>query len=147
MIADGSSTLGESLDNLTNSRHHPFGACIGSFLFREIAGIRSDPEGPGFEKVIIHPVLGNLVWARARYDSIHGPIISDWKREANRFALRVSIPANTTATVNLPTKSAEAITESGKPLDQSPGVKFQRIEGDHAVVVIGSGEYSFAVQL
>jgi len=115
-------------------------------LFREIAGIRADPSGPGFEKVIIRPVFGNLTWATARYDSIRGPIDSDWKREANRLALRVSIPVNTTATVYLPAKTAEAITENGKPLAQAPGVKFLRIEGNHALVSIESGEYSFAVQ-
>jgi alpha-L-rhamnosidase len=53
---------------------------------------------------------------------------------------------NTTATVYLPAKSAEAITESGKPLAQAPGVKFLRIEGNHALVSIESGEYWFAVQ-
>jgi alpha-L-rhamnosidase len=137
--------MGEALDNISGSRHHPFGACIGSFLFREIAGIRADPSGPGFEKVIIRPVLGNLAWARARYDSIRGPIVSDWKREANRLALRVSIPVNTTATVYLPAESAAEISESGKPLAQALGVKFLRIEGNHALVTIDSGEYSFAV--
>jgi alpha-L-rhamnosidase len=147
MIADGWSTMGESLDNIAGSRHHPFGSCIGSFLFREIAGVRTDPSGPGFEKIIIHPVLGNLAWARAKYDSIRGPIVSEWKREANRFALRVKIPANTTATVYLPAKSPDVITESGRPLAEARGVKFLQIGGNHAVVVIVSGEYSFVVQL
>lgn len=146
MIADGWSTMGESLDSIAGSRHHPFGACIGSFLFREIGGIRPDPAGPGFQKVIINPVPGNLAWAKARYDSIHGPIVSDWKREADRFELRVGIPANTTATVYLPTDSVGAITEGGKPLAQAPGARFLRIEGNHLLVAVGSGEYSFAVQ-
>jgi alpha-L-rhamnosidase len=146
MIGDGYSTMGESLEGNSGSRHHPFGACIGSFLFREIAGIRTDPAGPGFQKIVIRPVLGNLAWARARYDSIRGPITTDWKRQANRFELRVSIPANTTATVYLPAKGPEVITESGKPLTQAAGVKFLRMEGSRAMVAIDSGEYSFTVQ-
>jgi alpha-L-rhamnosidase len=152
MIADGWSTLGESVENIAGSdtggasRFHPFGACIGSFLFREIAGIRTDPSGPGFERIVIRPVLGNLAWARATYDSMHGPITSDWKREADRFILRVSIPANTTATVYLPAQNPGMIAESGKPLAQAPGVKFLRIEGNHALVAIDSGEYIFMVQ-
>jgi alpha-L-rhamnosidase len=138
--------VGESLEGNSGSRHHPFGACIGSFLFREIAGIRTDPSGPGFEKIIIRPVLGNLSWARARYDSIRGPIASDWKRSANRFELRVTIPANTTATIYLPAKSPGLITEGGKPLAQAPGVKFLRMEGSRALISIESGQYAFAVQ-
>ncbi len=151
MIADGSSTVGESLESITgsdtggSSRHHPFGACIGSFLFREIAGLRTDPSRPGFEKIIIRPVFGNLAWARAKYYSIRGPIASDWKLEANRFDLRVKIPPNTTATVYLPAKGSDMITESGKPLAQAAGVKFLRIEGNHTLVAIESGEYSFVV--
>jgi alpha-L-rhamnosidase len=58
----------------------------------------------------------------------------------------VSIPANTTATVYLPAKSPDAITESGKPVAQAPGVKLLRPEGNHILVAIDSGEYSFAVQ-
>jgi alpha-L-rhamnosidase len=146
MIADGWSTMGESLDNISGSRHHPFGACLGSFLFLKIAGIRADPAGPGFEKVIIRPVRGDLTRAQARYDSIRGPIASDWERETNRFALHVSIPVNTTAIVYLPAKNAEAITESGKPLTQASNVKFLRVEGKYAVVAINSGDYSFTVQ-
>jgi alpha-L-rhamnosidase len=146
MIADGYSTMGESLEGNSGSRHHPFGACIGSFLFREIAGIRTDPGGPGFEKIIIRPVLGNLAWARARYDSIRGAIASDWKRDADGFKLRVRIPPNTTATVYLPAGSQDAITESGNPLAQAPGVKFLRLESGRALVAIDSGQYSFAVK-
>jgi alpha-L-rhamnosidase len=146
MIADGYSTMGESLEGNSGSRHHPFGACIGSYLFREIAGIRTDPSGPGFEKIVIRPVRGNLTWARARYDSIRGPITSDWKRTANRFEIRVSIPPNTTATVYLPAKSSQVITESGKPLAQAQGAKFLRIDGNQALVAIDSGEYAFVVQ-
>lgn len=153
MISDGGSTLSESVtngmggDTGDNSRFHPFGACIGSFLFREIGGIRNDPDGPqGFQNIVIRPVTGNLSWARARYDSIRGPITSHWKRQGNRFELDVSIPANTTATVYLPAKSAGSISESGQSLGHARGVRFLRIEDNHALVTIGSGEYSFAVQ-
>ncbi len=145
MIADGNSTMGESLDGKAGSRHHPFGACIGSFLFREIAGIRSDPSAPGFQRIVIRPVPGNLTWAKAKYESIHGSIVSDWKRESGRFMFDVAIPANTTATVYLPTNTTEAITESGRPLDQVPEVRLLRVEGNQAVVGVGSGKYSFVV--
>ena len=146
MIADGYSVMGESLTGDSGSRHHPFGACIGSYLFREIAGIRTDLSGTGFEKIMIHPVLGNLDWARASYDSIRGPITSAWKRSAKGFELRVGIPANTSATVELPAKGPDSITESGKPLAQAVGVKFVRMEGNRAVLAIDSGDYRFLVQ-
>ena len=55
-----------------------------------------------------------------------------------------TIPANTTATVLVPAKSAGAITESGKPLAKAPGVKFLRMEGDRAVLEVEAGSYRFA---
>jgi alpha-L-rhamnosidase len=58
----------------------------------------------------------------------------------------VSIPPNTTATVYLPAKSSQVITESGKPLAQAQGAKFLRIDGNQALVAIDSGEYAFVVQ-
>lgn len=52
-------------------------------------------------------------------------------------------PANTTATVLVPAKSAGAITESGKPLAEAPGVKLVGMEGDCAVLEVEVGSYRF----
>ncbi|MCX6909134.1 MAG: hypothetical protein NTY01_13980, partial [Verrucomicrobia bacterium] len=56
----------------------------------------------------------------------------------------VTIPANTTATVLVPAKSADAITESGRSLVKATGVKFLRMEGDRAVLEVEAGSYRFA---
>ena len=73
----------------------------------------SRPAGPGFKKIIINPQpVGDLTWVKASYDSIRGKIVSDWKRDGGKFTLNVTIPPNTTATVLVPAKSAEAVTES-----------------------------------
>jgi alpha-L-rhamnosidase len=56
----------------------------------------------------------------------------------------VSIPANTTATVYLPTPEAASITEGGKGLAQAQGVKFLRTEGERAVLAVELGIYRFA---
>lgn len=87
-----------------------------------------------------------ISWARARYDSPRGRIVSDWKRDGNRLLLDVVIPANITATVLLPAKSADAVTEGNQPLAQAAGVKFLRMEGGRAVLEIGSGRYQFAAE-
>lgn len=146
MIAHGEKTLGESVEGTIGTRLHPFGTCIGSFLYQDVAGIHPDPSDPGFHHIIIRPVPGNLAWAKARYDSIAGPIAVAWNRDSTKFVLHVSIPANTTATVYLPAKSEEAVTESGKPLREATGVKFLKVEENHVRLAIGSGEYDFAAK-
>ncbi len=52
-----------------------------------------------------------------------------------------ALPANATATVLVPAKSADAITESGKPQAKVPGVKFLRMDGDRAVPGVEAGSY------
>jgi alpha-L-rhamnosidase len=146
LIAKGEKTVGESVDGIVGTRLHPFGTCVGSFLYQDIAGIHPDPSSPGFRRIIIRPVPGNLTWANARYDSIGGPIAVAWKRDANRFVLHVSIPANTAATVYLPANSEQSVTESGRPLSHAPGVQFLQVEENHVKLAIESGAYDFAVR-
>ncbi|HEU5122908.1 MAG TPA: family 78 glycoside hydrolase catalytic domain [Verrucomicrobiae bacterium] len=145
MLKHGETSLTEAWDaNLTTSHNHFMLGQIIEWFYKDVAGIDSDPEGPGFQKIIIRPQpAGDLTWARASYDSIHGKIVSDWKRENGQFILKIRIPANTTATVFLPAKSLDSITESGRPAGQSEGVKFLRQENGRAIFAIGSGEYNF----
>jgi alpha-L-rhamnosidase len=87
--------------------------------------------------------VGDVTWAKASYRSTREKIISDWKRDGGMFTLKVTIPANTTATVFVPAKSAGDVTESGKPVSQSNDVKFLREENGRAIYAIASGEYKF----
>lgn len=144
MIADGNSTLGEALDKLDGSRHHPFGSCIGAWYYRAIAGIRADSGSPGFKRIEIKPeLMGDLRWARAAYDSMHGRIASAWSRAGNQVRFDITIPVNTSAMVYIPARTAESVTEQHKPAAQSPGVEFLRMETNRAIFRVGSGAYSF----
>src|SRR5439155_12658843 len=107
------------------------------------------PDGPGFRKIIIKPaVVGDLKWVKASYNSIHGRIISDWKREGSNFTLAVTIPANTSARVYVPTKSPTTITENGMAVRDNRNVKCLREASDgYAVYEIRSGEYVFQSRL
>jgi alpha-L-rhamnosidase len=55
----------------------------------------------------------------------------------------VEIPANTTATVHVPSADAAAVTEGGRPAAKAQGVRFLRMEDAAAVYEIGSGRYRF----
>jgi alpha-L-rhamnosidase len=81
-----------------------------------------------------------------RYDSTRGRIETAWKKSGDKLTLNVTIPANTTATVLVPAKNADTITESGKPLAKVMGVKFLRMDGDRAVLEVEAGSYRFAVR-
>jgi hypothetical protein len=57
----------------------------------------------------------------------------------------ITVPVGSTATVYVPAESQQSITESGKNIQTSAGVAFQRMEAGYAVFSVGSGEYSFEV--
>ncbi len=118
---------------------------IMEWFYHDLAGIQLDPDTPGFKHSVIRPaIVGALTEARAGYTSIQGRIISGWKRSDGRVTLDVTIPPNTTATVYIPTRGAGAITESGHPAAQSPGVTVLRSEPGYAVCAVLSGTYSFS---
>ena len=143
MLAQGATTMWEQWDGYWSQIHSCY-TCPGGWMYQGLAGIRPDETGPGFKKIIIKPaVVGDLTWVKCSYDSIHGRIVSNWKREGDRLTMEVTIPANTTATVYVPAKDAAGVTESGKPAAQAEGVKFLRMEDGAAIYEVGSGTYRF----
>jgi hypothetical protein len=144
-LAKGATSLTEAWDaGRDSSQDHFMLGQIQEWFYHDLAGIQNDPESAGFKKIIINPQpVGDVTWAKASYNSIRGKIVSDWKRDGGKFILKVSIPANTTATVFVPAKSADTVAESGKPASQNSSVKFLREENGRAIFEIASGSYKF----
>jgi alpha-L-rhamnosidase len=152
-VKHGATTIWERWDGWTPEKgfqdpgmnsfnHYSLGSC-GEYLFGGIGGIR--PASPGYKAIRIEPVIREgLTWAKTSYDSIHGKIATAWKREGNRLTLEVIVPVNTTATVCVPAKDLASITESGRPVNQSEGVKFLRQKNGAAEFEVGAGNYRFA---
>ncbi len=147
MVNNGATSIWEAW-NGDASRNHPTLGCIGSWFYEGLAGIRPDPAEPGFKHILIKPaVVGDLTWVRAHYDSPYGRIVSHWKRLGETLTMHVTIPANTTATVYVPTSRPEAVQESGRAAAQAEAVQFHRAEGGIAVYEVGSGRYIFETPL
>jgi len=153
-IKQGATTIWERWDGWTSEggfedpgmnsfNHYSLGA-VGEWLYRYVAGIDVDPARPGYDHILIRPCPGGgATHVRATYDSIHGRIVSAWRVEDTAFSLHVIIPANTTATVLLPTATAAAVTERGAPLRDVEGVELLRVEDGRVVLMVGSGAYDF----
>ena len=88
-------------------------------------------------------MVGDLTWVKAHHDSPYGRIVSNWKLEAGKLTMEVTVPPNSTATIFVPAKDAASVTESGKPATKAVGVKFLRMENGAAVYAVGSGTYQF----
>jgi alpha-L-rhamnosidase len=119
-----------------------------TWFYENLAGIRPDPEQPGFKHIIMRPTpIGDLAFVKASHKSPYGEISSDWKRDGDRFAWNVFVPVNTTATVYIPADREASVKESDQPAAQTPGVKYLRMEAGAAVYEIGSGTYRFVSTL
>jgi alpha-L-rhamnosidase len=147
MVDQGATTMWEQWNGYSSQIHSCFTSAAGWF-HTGLAGIRPDPAAPGFKRIVIRPaVVGDLTWVKSSYRSIHGLIVCNWARKDGAFTLDVTIPANTTATVYVPSRRAQSVTEGGRPADAAEGVKYLRTEDGCSVFVVGGGKYSFASDL
>ena len=143
MIEKGATTCWEQWNGYFSQIHSCF-PYIGGWCYRGLAGIRWDPEAPGFSHVILRPGLVKSVdWVKCSYLSSYGRIVSHWKLENGLFTWDVSVPPNTTATLYVPAHKLADVTEGGHPARDSEGVTFLRMEKNRAVFKTGSGNYTF----
>ncbi|MFX0134700.1 MAG: family 78 glycoside hydrolase catalytic domain, partial [Candidatus Hodarchaeota archaeon] len=154
MIEQGATTMWERWDGYVKGRgfqnkfmnsfcHYAFGS-VGEWMYKVILGIDLDENQPGYKHIIIRPRPGgSLTWAKGHYDSIRGKIKVNWNLDGDKFNLEVTIPPNTTATVYLPAKNLENITENGKSIQDSDDIELKKFENNLAILKINSGKYSF----
>ncbi len=116
--------------------HYAFGS-VAEWMFQYGLGI--DTEGPGYRQITIKPAISDEMERMAgSYESINGTIRSAWEKVDGKVHVNVTIPANTTATVYLPTSKDGPVMEGDTEIE---GVW----ENGQRLVKIGSGEYAFTV--
>jgi len=143
MMKNDATTIWEEWGGGNSGIHSSF-LSIGAWFIQGIGGIRPDESLPGFAHFLIRPgVVGDLKFARTKYRSIRGEIVSNWERQRDKLSMDIAIPANATATVFVPAQDAATVTESGKPAARAAGLKLLRTENNAAVYAVGSGTYRF----
>lgn len=150
MIEKGATTIwelwnGDTSDPGMNSGNHVM--LLGDLIiwfYEGLAGIKADAQNPAFKHIIMKPkIVGDLNHVNASYASVYGEIKSNWDLTENAFNWKISIPANTTATIYVPTLNRENVTEGNSLAAKAEGVSFIRWENNTAVFEIESGTYSF----
>jgi alpha-L-rhamnosidase len=148
-VKKGATTIWEAWDGIgedgtpRGSLNHYSKGAVGSWLYQVVAGI--EPGAPGYKHIRFRPRPGGgLTAASARYHSLYGEIASSWQMRDGRFALTVTVPANTTATVFLPGAEARQVTEGGQAVETAEGVVQVSHEQEATVIEISSGTYAFA---
>ena len=131
---------------MNSFNHYAYGA-VAEWMYESMAGIKADPEHPGFTHFILAPKpdfrSGEEIPAgqerirrvKAHYTARTGRIESEWYYENGRFTYRFTIPKGASARVEFPLIDHKELTLNGKPAAQF--VK----KGGVAVAELPAGSY------
>jgi alpha-L-rhamnosidase len=129
--------------SMNSFNHYSYGA-IGDWMYRIIAGIDTYSDSPGYKHIKIMPHIGgDLTYANADLKTYYGNVSAHWKKDRDTLQLDVEIPANTKATVFIPSVSVESIRENNIALSSVNGIKLTGKENNYVEVDVGSGKYHF----
>jgi hypothetical protein len=143
-IKKGLTTLAECWDASLNSYNHFMLGHIMNWFYGDLAGIKPDPAGTAFSKIVIQPhLVQQITWVKSSYNSIRGLIRDEWKTSGDQCHLSVTIPANATATVFVPTKQGTAIRMTRGQSKAISVFVSQEPVGGYEPIVVGSGSYQF----
>ncbi|HXD09459.1 MAG TPA: glycoside hydrolase family 78 protein [Anaerolineales bacterium] len=157
-VTQGATTIWERWDGWTHDKgfqdqgmnsfnHYAYGA-VGAWMYAVIGGIDVDLAQSGYKHIIMRPQPGGgLTYAKAGLHSMYGAIRSEWTLENNNFDWRITVPANTTATVCVPANDVAHVTENGGRVEEAKGVTFLRMENGFAVFDVVSGSYTFSSKI
>ena len=156
-VTQGATTIWERWDGWTKEKgfqdagmnsfnHYAYGA-IGSWLYQVVAGIDADPSAPGYRRSFLRPhLIEGLTHAEASLNTLYGVLASAWKLNETGYTWNITVPANTTATLWIPTGDVANITENGAAVSSVSGLSYQRMENYTAIFQAEAGTYSFAVK-
>jgi len=102
MIDNGASTTWEYWSGERSRIHNCYNG-IGSWFYQAVGGIRTDEDKPGYRHVYIDPQIPNgVTWAKTTKESPYGTISVNWKLNADKLNMAVTIPVGSSGTVILP---------------------------------------------
>jgi alpha-L-rhamnosidase len=139
-VAAGRTTIPESWD-MAGSQNHMILLQIDEWFSAGLAGIQQAAGSQGYDDVVVKPqTVGTLTHVKGDRQTPHGTVASEWtKNEDGTLKLDVTIPANTSAEVWVPT--------FGKGAGAPAGATFVRdettSEATYSVYSVPAGSYSF----
>jgi alpha-L-rhamnosidase len=133
--------------SMNSFNHYAYGA-IGDWMYKTVAGINYDAANPGYKQILIAPKLGgNFTTASASLETLYGTVSSAWKIENDKFIFDVTIPANATATIQLPSSAKAKIKENSADIQQKIDAASAAEPTKDVTIAVGSGVYHFEYPL
>ena len=126
---------------MNSFNHYAYGA-IAEWMYSHQLGIQRDEEHPAYKHILLQPkVGGEESFARGGFETPYGRVESGWEKTADGYTYRVTIPANTTASLTL-----QAGPDKIQVLKGAEGVGPFRYLTGRALCELQSGSYEFVVK-
>jgi alpha-L-rhamnosidase len=124
------------------------------WFYRVLAGMKIDQTMPGYKHIIFDPQpAGDVTFASYFNETPFGRAGIKWTKSGNEFRVDVEVPVGSTASVAVPTSSADNVTEGGKKIKNSSLISFTKDDRGAnpraragVVYTVGSGNYSFVAR-
>ena len=144
-LSKGATSLTESWAALKYvSNNHMMLGHLMEWFYSGLGGIRQASDSKGYEDILIEPEMpGDITWAEASYNSVHGVIGVSWKIEDGMLSLKVNIPVGCNAIVSIPQADPGQITENHIPLKDNGDISIAGSANGKTRCRISSGEYLF----
>ena len=114
-LAHGATSLTEAWDAAPDkSQNHFMLGHADEWLYRGLAGLDVDFSRAAGERIRIapHPV-GDITSARAKVETLYGPVSVDWKIDGAVIRVDVELPPGASARVTIPTAKPDAVKAAG----------------------------------
>lgn len=117
-IENGATTLYENWNiqskNDISLNHIMFGE-IGAWWYKSLGGIKPDEKQPGFKHILLQPqVVAGLESFEATHNGPYGQIVSSWTKSKQGLSYYFVIPANSSASIEIPLVREQKIYLNGK---------------------------------
>ncbi|MDP4284407.1 MAG: family 78 glycoside hydrolase catalytic domain [Bacteroidota bacterium] len=132
---------------MNSFNHYAYGA-IGDWMYRKMVGIDTYEDGVGYKHIKIQPHIGGgFTYASASLETYYGKVSNSWKVEGDKILMDVQIPANTKATIYVPSKDEASVFEGDKALSFLKDIIVLKVEDGYIILKVGSGKYHFTSKL
>ena len=114
-----------------------------------LCGIEPDPRRAGFKHFTVRPAIpSRLDHAETSIDSPYGTVTGGWKKDAGALIMNLTIPANTSASLQVPanTKPGSLLINGQKP-ESLPAIKLSSNAGQPVILELPSGTYSVRAEI
>lgn len=159
-VKNGATTIWERWDGWSsehgfqdpemNSFNHYALGSVAEWVYRYLAGVDLHDDYAGYQKFKIQPQPCEGIDAvYFRYESLYGPIVSDWHSSAGQFILSVEVPVNCHAEIRVPASISETIKMDGTTISleatKTNDLGFLHRDEQAYYFQVGSGSYNFEV--